>query len=100
VDQRTLDDYEHAAAAIQRYVGHVLKVNDLNLEHFLCVAEILQFLSNDEGWESRLSKAPDWAPERSFMHATRDGKKQSSKLLLVDIITGAQTLEGHPLKLL
>jgi hypothetical protein len=30
------------------------------------------------------------------MHATRDGKKQSSKLLLVDIITGAQTLEGHP----
>jgi hypothetical protein len=34
------------------------------------------------------------------MHATRDSKKQSSKLLLVDIITGAQTLEGQPLKLL
>jgi hypothetical protein len=26
------------------------------------------------------------------MHATRDGKKQSSKLLLVDIITGAQAV--------
>ena len=57
----SIDDYEHAAAAIQRYVGHVLKVNDLNLEHFLCVAEILQFLSNDEGWESCRSKG--WTDE-------------------------------------
>ncbi len=57
----SIDDYEHAPATIRRYVRHVLKVNDLNLEHFLCVAEILQFLSNDEGWESRLSKG--WTDE-------------------------------------
>jgi hypothetical protein len=57
----SIDDYEHAPEAIQRYVGHILKVNNLNLEHFLCVSEILQFLSNDEGWESRLSKG--WTGE-------------------------------------
>ena len=57
----SIDDYEHAPEAIQRYVGHILKVNNLNLEHFLCVSEILEFLSNDEGWESRLSKG--WTGE-------------------------------------
>ena len=56
-----IDDYEHAPDAIQRYVGHILEVNGLNLEHFLCVSEILGFLSNDEGWESRLSKG--WTGE-------------------------------------
>jgi hypothetical protein len=58
----SIDDYEHASDAIQRYVGHVLKANDLNLEHFLCVSDILQFVSNDEGWESRLSNR--WTGER------------------------------------
>ena len=57
----SIDDYEYAPDAFNRYVGHVLKVNDLNLDHFLCVSEILQFLSNEEGWESRLSKG--WTSE-------------------------------------
>jgi len=57
----SIDDYEHAPDTIQRYVGHVFKVNNLNLDHFLCVSEILQFLSNEEGWESRLSKG--WTSE-------------------------------------
>jgi hypothetical protein len=60
----SIDDYEHAPHTIQHYVGHVLKFNDLNLEHFLCVAEILQFLSTDEGWESRLSKG--WTGELRY----------------------------------
>jgi len=81
----SIDDYEHAAAAIQRYVGHVLKVNDLNLEHFLCVAEILQFLSNDEGWESCRSKG--WTDElrdqirdqcREIVNRMRGGTRSQS----------------------
>jgi hypothetical protein len=52
----SVDDYQHAPVAIQRYVNHVLKAQDLDLEHFLCVSEILEFLLADEGWESRFSK--------------------------------------------
>ena len=57
----SIDDYADAPAAIRSYLSHVLKVDGLGLDHFLCVSEILQFLSNEEGWESRLSKG--WSRE-------------------------------------
>ncbi len=53
----SIGDYQDAPVAIQRYVNHVLKAEDLDLEHFLCVSEILQFLSADEGWEPRSSNS-------------------------------------------
>lgn len=67
----SLDDYEHSPAIVERYLGHVLKIDDLDLEHFLCVSEILQFLSGNEGWESRFSKG--WTGElrdRLRVHCT------------------------------
>jgi hypothetical protein len=57
----SIDDHEHAPLVIKRYVGHVLRTDDLNLEHFLCVSEILDFLSAERGWESRFSKG--WTGE-------------------------------------
>lgn len=57
----SIDDYEQAPLVIQRYIGHMLRVDDLNLEHFLCVSEILDFLSVERGWESRFSKG--WTGE-------------------------------------
>ena len=53
----SIDDYQHAPVAIQRYVNHVLKAEDLDLGHFLCVSEILQFVPADEGWEPRSSNS-------------------------------------------
>jgi hypothetical protein len=52
----SIDDYEHAPAAIQAYLSHALKTDGLDLEHFLSVSEIIQFLSTENGWESRFSK--------------------------------------------
>ncbi|MGB8661500.1 MAG: hypothetical protein WCD34_13835 [Candidatus Acidiferrum sp.] len=57
----SIDDYEHSPAAIQLYLSHVLKADGLGLDHFLCVSEILRFLSTEEGWESRFSKG--WTGE-------------------------------------
>jgi hypothetical protein len=57
----SIDDYEHAPAAIQSYLSHALKADGLDLDHFLCVSELLQFLSNEDGWESRFSKG--WTGE-------------------------------------
>ena len=53
----SIDDYQDAPVAIQRYVNHVLKAEDLDLGHFLCVSEILQFVPADEGWEPRSSNS-------------------------------------------
>ena len=52
----SIDDYEHAPAAIQAYLNHAARTDGLALGHFLCVSEILRFLSTEEGWESRFSK--------------------------------------------
>lgn len=52
----SIDDYQDAPTAIRLYVGLVLTANDLGLDHFLCISRILQFLSTEEGWESRFSK--------------------------------------------
>ncbi|MGB8473939.1 MAG: hypothetical protein WCE61_07645 [Candidatus Acidiferrum sp.] len=57
----SIDDYEYAPLVIQRYIGHVLRADDLNLEHFLCVSETLDFLSTEQGWESRHSK--EWTKD-------------------------------------
>jgi hypothetical protein len=57
----SVDDYEDSPAAIQLYLSHVFNADGLGLDHFLCVSEILQFLSTEVGWESRLSKG--WTGE-------------------------------------
>lgn len=60
----SIDDYEHAPIAIERYVDHVFKRSGLDLEHFLCVSAILDFLSDKHcgessdsiGWNEKLRK--------------------------------------------
>jgi hypothetical protein len=52
----SIDDYLHAPEAVRRYLEHAGQVQDLDLAHLLCVARLKHFLSDEDGWEQRLSK--------------------------------------------
>jgi hypothetical protein len=57
----SIDEYQHALPVIRLYIDHVLRADSLVLEHLICVSDILQFLSTEDGWESRFSKG--WTGE-------------------------------------
>jgi hypothetical protein len=48
-----IDDYAHAVDACESYVNHVWSCPALGLKHFLTVAALRQFLSEQNGWEKR-----------------------------------------------
>ncbi len=51
----SMNDYPHAPEAVRRYLEHVADAPDLSLAHLLCIARLKHFVSDEEGWEQRLS---------------------------------------------
>lgn len=52
----SLDDYPQAPQAVSEYLRHIAATPDLGLDHLLCVATLWHFLSDDDGWDHRISK--------------------------------------------
>jgi hypothetical protein len=44
-----VDDYREAPSAIGNYLRHVDQAANLDLEHLLCIARLMRFLSDDDG---------------------------------------------------
>jgi hypothetical protein len=57
----SIDDYAHAPEAVRRYLEHAANALSLDLAHLLCIARLKHFLSDEDGWEQRLSKR--WTAE-------------------------------------
>jgi len=57
-----IDDYAHAVDGCESYVNHVWSCPALGLKHFLTVAALRQFLSEQNGWEKR--KDTGWTETR------------------------------------
>src|SRR5258708_7972517 len=57
-----MDDYEHAPQAIQSWLGHVACAGTLDLQHFLNVQAVSDFLHEDDtSWEPRFTRG--WTRE-------------------------------------
>jgi hypothetical protein len=61
----SIDDYPHAPEAVRRYLEHAADAPDLSLAHLLCIARLKHFVSNEDGWEQRLSLG--WTAEMREM---------------------------------
>lgn len=85
----SIDDYEHAPLVIQRYIGHLLRADDLNLEHFLCVSDTLDFLSAEQGWEARFSKG--WTGELRGQLRGRCREMVSRDVWRDKVVTGLES---------
>lgn len=48
-----IDDYEHGAEVCESYLNIVWARTDLGLKHFLAVAKLKTFLSEQDGWDKR-----------------------------------------------
>lgn len=57
----SIEEYPQASDTVQRYLGHAADRHDLSLKHLLCIARLHRFLTDDAGWEERVTKG--WTTE-------------------------------------